>query len=311
VIIGCFGITPNAYAQSAAETPEIKALKAEFLERAKRNDCKYLDEFTDRYVSTTGGPALMAQVYAINTLIKESTAKTTAKTASETCRYHDRAAALLVAIRLYEAMAEKNSNVTEEVMVTMALEGALGDAWREALAEAGVRPAMQDLVVLHLLCARKADEQQPIAFWEWMLTDPKSNARFQFFDSLLYGQSPMCANLAASAKPETACYWNALEEKVSSGSERLVSSRKMNEFRGTITGTLPRTQALTDAMIKYSEKTGRLDDPRNLAFFQSELRKLIAEACTQTLPSEAQERIRKRLRNAPTRSVEALVAAFK
>ncbi|HKA47174.1 MAG TPA: hypothetical protein VKD68_03360 [Methyloceanibacter sp.] len=46
-MIGCFGIAPNAYAQSAAEPPEIKALKAEFFERAKRNDCKYLDDFTD------------------------------------------------------------------------------------------------------------------------------------------------------------------------------------------------------------------------------------------------------------------------
>src|SRR5262249_17877820 len=156
-----------------------------------------------------------------------------------------------------------------------ALEGALGAAWREALAEAGVRPAMQDLVALHLLCVRKDDQRQPIAFWEWILTDPQSNARFKYFDSFLdeYGRSPMCARLVGSAKPETACYWNAVEEKVASGSQRLVSSRRMNEFRGNILG-MPRINALTESMMKYSERIGRLDDPRNMVFFQSELRKL-------------------------------------
>jgi len=309
-MIFCFGIAPNAYAQSAAEPPEINALKAEFLERAKRNDCKYLDDFTDRHVAETGAPALMAQLYALGAITKQSTTKA----AFHTCRYHDRKTALRVAIRLYEAMVERNANVTEEVMVTMALEGALGETgWREALAEAGVRPAMQDLVVLHLRCVRKDDQRQRTAFWEWMLTDPQSNARFQFFDSLLddYGRSPRCASLVGGAKPETACYWNAVEEKVASGSQHLVISPRMRELKSDILGVIPRTKALTESMIKYSEQIGRLDDPRNMVFFQSELRKLIAEACTQTLPSEAQERIRKRLPNGLARSVDALVAAFK
>ena len=107
VMIGCFEIAPNAYAQSAAEPPEIKALKAEFFERAKRNDCKYLDDFTDRHVAETGAPGLMARVYALDAITKQSAAKT----ASHTCRYHDRKTALRVAIRLYEAMAERNANV--------------------------------------------------------------------------------------------------------------------------------------------------------------------------------------------------------
>lgn len=307
-MIFCFAIAPNAYAQSAAEPPEINALKAEFLERAKRNDCKYLNDFTDRHVAETGAPALMARVYALNALIKQSTAKT-----ASDCLYHDRKTALRAAIRVYEAMAEGNANVTLEVMVTMALEGALGETgWREALAEAGVRPAMQDLVVLHLQCVRNDDQRQRTAFWEWMLADPKSNARFQFFDSTLdrYGRSPWCASLVGGANPETACYWNAVEEKVASSSQRLVISLRMRELKFEILG-FPRTNALTESMIKYSEQIGRLDDPRNMVFFQSELRKLIAEACTQTLPSEAQERIRKRSRNGPARSVDALVAAFK
>src|SRR5262249_5808642 len=236
----------------------------------------------------------------------------TAKTASD-CLYHDRKTALRAAIRVYEAMAEGNANVTLEVMVTMALEGALGETgWREALAEAGVRPAMQDLVVLHLQCVRKDDQQQRTAFWEWMLADPKSNARFQFFDSTLdrYGRSPWCASLVGRANPETACYCNAVQEKVASSSQRLVISLRMRDLNIELLGFPPRN-ALTESIIKYSEQTCRVDAPRNMLLFQSELRKMSAAACTQTLPSEARERIRNRSRTAPARSVDALFAAFK
>src|SRR5262249_39684224 len=141
----------------------------------------------------------------------------------------------------------------------------------------------------------KDEERKPIAFWEWMLTDRGSDAR-KFLDSVLdsLGRSASCASLASSSTPETACYWNAVEEKVSSGSQRLVISRKMLDF-GRNMYSIPRIQALTTSMLKYSETVGRPDDPRIMVFFQSELRKLIAEACTQTLPSQAQEGIRKRL----------------
>jgi len=296
-------------AQGVVETPEIKALK----QHVEKGDCGYLNEFTDKNIMESGAAGVAARIYALDALTKESELPP----GRRVCRYHDRRAALLVAIRLYEAAAETAKHPFE-VVVSIALEGALGNSWRDTLAHAGVRPAMQDLVALHLLCVRKEDdaqrsipiwerkdnEQPPIPFWEWMLKDPRSGSRFEFFDRQLedYGRSRSCTSLVGNAKPEIACYWNAVEEKVVSGPP--VLSPEMRNLQRDLLG-MPRVFALMNAMIKPDEPLP------SMATIQSALRKLIAEACTQTLPRETQDEIRKRVSTRPLSSVDTLIAGFK
>jgi hypothetical protein len=177
-------------AQSMAETPDIKVLR----QHAEIGDCGYLDQFTDNNIKKSGALGIAARIYALDALTKESAPPPSQRV----CRYHDRRTALLVAVRLYEASAGSMAKSSDEVVVSIALSGALGNSWRDKLAHAGVRPAMQDLVALHLLCVRKDNEQRaipfwerkdgelrPLPFWEWMLRDPQSGSRFEFFDRLL------------------------------------------------------------------------------------------------------------------------------
>jgi hypothetical protein len=302
--------TVPTYAQGVVETPEIKA----FMQHAEKGDCGYLNEFTDKNIMQSGALGIAARTYAIDALTKEAELPPSRRV----CRYHDRRTALSVAIRLYEGAAERMVKSPDEVMVTVALEGALGNSWQDKLAHAGVRPAMQDVVALNLLCVRKEDseqqkipfwerkdaEQPPIAFWEWMLKDPKSGSRFGFFDGLLedYGRSRSCTSLVGKAKPEIACYWNAVEEKVASGAP--VRSPEMRKLQEGLLG-MPRVSALLNAMIKDGEPLP------TLASIQAALRKLIAEACAQTLPPETQDEIRKRVGTRSLSSVGALIADFK
>jgi len=296
-------------AQGVVETPEIKALK----QHVEKGDCGYLNEFTDKNIMESGAAGVAARIYALDALTKESELPP----GRRVCRYHDRRAALLVAIRLYEAAAETAKHPFE-VVVSIALEGALGNSWRDTLAHAGVRPAMQDLVALHLLCVRKEDdaqrsipiwerkdnEQPPIPFWEWMLKDPQSGSRFGFFDGHLedHGRHLPCTSLVGNAKPEIACYWNAVEETVASGPP--VLSPEMRELQQDLLG-IPRVFALMNAMIKPGEPLP------SMASIQSALRKLIAEACAQTLPQETQDEIRKRVSKSALSSVDVLIAPFK
>ena len=137
-----------------------------------------------------------------------------------------------------------------------------------------------------------------------MLKDPQSGARFEFFDGLLedYGRSQYCTRLVGNAKPEIACYWNAVEEKVASGAPPL--SPEMRKLHDGLLG-MPRVSALMNAMIKPGEPLP------SMASIQSALRKLIAEACAQTLPRETQNEIRKRVSTRPLSSVDTLIAGFK
>ena len=302
--------TAPTRAQAVVETPEIKA----FMQRAEKGDCGYLNDFTDKNIMKSVALGMAARIYALDALTRESELPPSRRV----CRYHDRRTALLVAIRLYEAAAASTVKSPDEVVVSIALEGALGNSWRDTLAHAGVRPAMQDLVALHLLCVRKEDSEQrkipfwdrkdaerpPIAFWEWMLKDPKSGSRFGSFDGLLevYGRSRSCTSLVGNAKPEIACYWNAVEEKVASGAP--VRSPEMRKLQEDLLG-MPRGFVLLNAMIKDGEPLP------TMASIQPALRKLIAEACAQTLPRETQDEIRKRVSLRPLSSVHALIAGFK
>ena len=130
--------TVPTYAQGVVETPEIKA----FMQHAEKGDCGYLNEFTDKNIMQSGALGIAARTYAIDALTKEAELPPSRRV----CRYHDRRTALSVAIRLYEGAAERMVKSPDEVMVTVALEGALGNSWQDKLAHAGVRPAMQDLV---------------------------------------------------------------------------------------------------------------------------------------------------------------------
>jgi len=68
---------------------------------------------------------------------------------------------------------------------------------------------------------------------------------------------------------------------------------------------MPRVSALMNAMIKPGEPLP------SMASIQSALRKLIAEACAQTLPQETQDEIRKRVSKSALSSVDVLIAPFK
>jgi len=76
--------------------------------------------------------------------------------------------------------------------------------------------------------------------------------RFEFFDRLLedYGRFPSCTSLVGNAKPEIACYWNAVEEKVASGAP--VLSPEMRKLHEGLLG-MPRGFALTKGLIKDGE----------------------------------------------------------
>jgi len=310
VITAIWLSTMPTRAQGVLEKPEIKAL----FQRAEQGDCAYLYKFTDDNIMKSGELGIAARIYAIDALTKESELPPSRRV----CRYHDRRTALRVAIRMYEAAAESMAKPTDEVMVSIALEGALGNSWRDKLAHASVRAAMQDLIALHLLCVRKEDdaqrsipiwerkdsEQRPIPFWEWMLKDPKSGSRFGFFDGLLdtYGRSQSCTSLVGNAKPEIACYWNAVEEKVASGAP--VISLEIRKLQQDLLG-MPRGFALMNAMIKDGEPLP------SITSIHSALRKLIAEACAQTLSPETQDEISKRVSTRPLSSVDTLIAGFK
>jgi hypothetical protein len=67
----------------------------------------------------------------------------------------------------------------------------------------------------------------------------------------------------------------------------------------------PRGSAPMMGMIKDGEPIP------SMASVQSALRKLVAEACAQTLPLETQDEIRKRVRTRPLSSVDTLIAGFK
>src|SRR5215813_11343093 len=296
VIAAIWLSTMPTRAQGVLDKPEIKAL----FQRAEQGDCAYLYKFTDDNIMKSGELGIAARIYAIDALTKESELPPSRRV----CRYHDRRTALRVAIRMYEAAAESMAKPTDEVMVSIALEGALGNSWRDKLAHAGVRAAMQDLIALHLLCVRKESEQRPIPFWEWMLKDPKSGSRFGFFDGLLdtYGRSQSCTSLVGNPKPEIACYWNAVEEKVASGAP--VISLEIRKLQQDLLG-MPRGFALMNAMIKDGEPLP------SITSIHSALRKLIAEACAQTLSPETQDEISKRVSTRPLSSVDTLIAGFK
>jgi hypothetical protein len=297
-------------AQGVLETPEIKA----FLLHAAKGDCAYLNEVTDKNITQSSPLGIAAQLYALDALTNESELPPSRRV----CRYHDRRTALRVAIRRYAAAAERMVKSFDEVVVTIALEGALGDSWQDKLAQAGVRPAMQDLVALHLLCVRKEDEEQrkipfwerkdteqpPIPFWEWMFKEAKPASRYGSFERLLevYGQSRSCMSLVGNAKPEIACYWNAVEETVATGVP--VRSPEMRKLQHALQDT-PRGVALMLGMIKDGEPIP------SMTSVQSALRKLVAEACAQTLPPETQDEIRKRVRTRSLSSVDTLIAGFK
>jgi len=176
VIAAVWLLTVPTRAQGVLEMPEIKAL----IQRIEQGDCAYLNEFTDKNIMKSGALGVAARVYALDGLIRESGQSPSRRV----CRSHDRRTALRVAIRWYEAAAERLVKSPDEVMVSMALEGALGNSWQDKLAHVGVRPAMQDLVAVHLLCVRKEDEEQRqipiIPFWEWMLKDPRSGSASSF-----------------------------------------------------------------------------------------------------------------------------------
>jgi len=65
-----------------------------------------------------------------------------------------------------------------------------------------------------------------------------------------YGRFPFCTSLVGNAKPEIACYWNAVEEKVASGAP--VLSPEMRKLHEGLLG-MPRGFALTQGLIKDGE----------------------------------------------------------
>jgi hypothetical protein len=84
------------------------------------------------------------------------------------------------------------------------LQSALGAAWREKLAEAGVRAAAQDLVALHLTCGISGGHR---AFWDWMAEGSSEWARSGLTElRTTAAKSLMCTQMAEPANLETACY---------------------------------------------------------------------------------------------------------
>src|SRR5262249_25836681 len=128
------------------------------------------------------------------------------------CLYHDRALALRVAIDEYEAQAASTVLPSIGFSPEPSLEAALGDAWREKLAEAGLRAAAQDLIALHLSCGTK--ENDTGAFWNWMVKRDKETGRQDLQHTLSSrAKSFSCTHMPAKVSLETACYWNLAEAR--------------------------------------------------------------------------------------------------
>jgi hypothetical protein len=307
-------VKPLLIADDVADDPEYHALE----QHASRGDCKYVDDFIDRNIDKSGVAGRLARSYAAATLTPEPAQDP----GSQGCPYHDRKTALRVLIWLYETWAQPEAARKTSYMDEFILENVLGETWIEQLADAGVRPAMQDLVALHLMCpsrrtvsiGRFAFWDPRRAFWGWMLADPKSGSRNPHFNDLLrsYADSLSCKKIHGLAKLETACYWDAVEARLASGSSEptLLSPEMRRLLQDMMSGT-PRMDVITSSVLAYSEHVGGLRDPRVDEFLRSEMRKLIAAGCAATLSPAALEEIKQRAAERPSGTLDVLINAFK
>ena len=224
------------------------------------------------------------------------------------CRYHDRGLAVQVAIDDYETQATLNSGGPPSLLPPwLPLESALGAAWREKLAEAGVRAAAQDLVALHLTCGISGGHR---AFWDWMAEGSSELARSGLTElRTTAAKSLICTQTAEPANLETACYWNLFEDRWAPASGPILVSLEMRSLQSSFFGSLSRWGKLLTNYVAYAEEHRILQrDPAAEAHYRAEIRRLIAAGCAAALPAGTLGRLRARADKGPTRTIASLVA---
>src|SRR5262245_59610208 len=186
-----------------AKRDEALALAAELERHDKIGDCKFLDDFVDRNIRNSDTAGFVARFFAIGSLIRSS---------KDRCLYHDRGLATRVAIEQYEAEATAAVSPPVAFRAEPYLEAACGSAWRERLAEAGVRAAAQDIVARHLMCALKGGKDAR-AFWDWIAEGSRGSGRDVQQHLEMWAEGFFCTRMAAAADLTTACYWNLFEDR--------------------------------------------------------------------------------------------------
>jgi len=297
-------------AQDAGHVDHLRALLDEIGRRGQNGECRYLDRFADKNIRTVGSTAAAARLYALTAL-----GPTVLSGTDQRCRYHNRKAALRLAIEMYEAGADEGTSQLKGALLQISLNAALGAKWRERLAAAGVVSAVQDLAALNLLCAWKGG-QPSIGFWHWVNTDPNSGASGRSSPDPFYGvkvqaTGPTCEHFAGPATLEGACRWNSIETAWTAASTRPTASPEMTGLRNELVG-FPRGRMIGDATFNFSEETGTsLEDPRVTRFMQSQVRNLIASYCAEALPATTLETYRRQAAKGPSSSLGALLKGFR
>jgi hypothetical protein len=308
MVIHLWPVSAVAEGGKIADDPQYQALSKEFDQRIAQGDCVWIDAFTDRHLDEDGAAGFLARIHAVDTLERSPDLHPSRLV----CRYHDRKAALRLAIVYYEAAAAPIGNHRDPIWVTDPLAGALGETWTERLAEAGVRAAMQDLAALHLMCVRKGSEQGSSPFWEWIVSDPKVGHGYghEYLDPLLdyFAKSPRCSKISGRGNPEVACYWNAVELALAPGLDDMILSFEMRKLLEEISQI--RLTEVGDAVMAYGEQIGTLRGPRADAFYWLVVRKLIAAACAATLSPAVLEDVTQRAQRGPPSSLDELIAKF-
>jgi hypothetical protein len=286
-------------------SPEVKELIADLTRHDQAGDCKFVDDFVDRNVRGQDAAGTAARFVALVDLTRS---RTVAADDNVRCRYHDRRAAVELAVWLFEAHAVSLENPASWYPVEVPLEHALGRTWREKLAETGTRAAMQDLVVLHLSCIRK-DDRVWSEFWDWLLKGSTGDVWLDVERELdLAVGFPACAEMPVPASLETACYWNAVERNLAIPTEPLVASKEM---RLMLVPNIMRARGdqIARAGMDFAERNGiTLQDPRADIHFYQMISDIIAEGCAATLPPAARKRVAARAAQQPSRRLESLLA---
>jgi hypothetical protein len=213
-----------------------------------------------------------------------------------------------VAIEEYDAQAAAAVIPPIGFRVAPYLESALGNMWREKLAEAGVRATVQDVAALHLLCAMKGTND-PGAFWVWMAEGSKELERGDLrLELSLLADGFSCTHMVAPASLPTACYWNLFEDRWAPRSGPVVASVEMRRVPPVLIRLSRANERVIAVMEEAAKRNTTLPDPAIHAQVHAEIRRMIADGCAAVLPAATIASLKARAAKGPTRTIESVIA---